>query len=327
MRRREFITLLGGAVSTWPLAAHAQQPALPVIGFLNGASEEAYAARIAVFLRGLAEAGFVAGTTVRIEFRHADGHYDRLPELANDLVRRRVAVIMTAGTAATLAAKAATTTIPIVFSSTIDPVALGFVASLAHPGGNLTGTARLNVEVGAKRLQLLHEMAPTATNIAMLVNPANSVLVEPLIRDAEAASRTLGLTLHVLRASTEREIDDAFSALVRLRAGALVIGADSFFSARYAQIIALAVRHRMPTIGNNREFVADGGLMSYGGNVDDGYRIAGTYAARILKGAKPADLSVQQSTRLELLINLKTARELGITVPPTLLAQADEVIE
>ena len=326
MKRREFIAFLGGAATVWPLRAEAQSP-LPVVGFLNSTSLEGYAARIAAFRQGLADAGFAEGKSVVIEFRHADGHYDRLPALATDLVRLRVAVIVTTGTSGALAAKAATTTIPIVFSMSGDPVEQGLVASLARPGGNITGTTRLNVEVVGKRLQLLHEMVPAATVLALLVNPANPALTEPLSRNAEAAARTLGLTLHVLRASNEREIEGAFATLVQLRAGALMIGPDAFFNSRTAQLAALAVRHKMPTIYQDREFVAAGGLMSYGGNLNDGYRIAGGYTARILKGEKPADLPVHQSTKLELLINLKTAKALGLAVPPALLARADEVIE
>ena len=327
MKRREFIACLGGAAAAWPLAARAQQPAMPVIGFLNSTSEEGYAARIAAFRKGLAEAGFVEGKTVRIEFRHADGQYDLLPAMAADLVRLRVAVIIATGASAALAAKSATTTIPVVFSLSADPVALGLVSSLARPGGNITGTTRLNVEVSAKRLQLLREMVPAAAIFALLGNPANPGTTEPVSRAAEAAARTFGLTLHVLHASSERGIDEAFAALAQLRAGGLMIGPDAFFNSRIARIAALAARHKMPTIYQDRLFVAAGGLMSYGGNLDDGYRIAGGMAGRILKGAKPADLPVHQSTKLELFINLKTAGALGLTVPPILLAQADEVIE
>ena len=326
MRRRHFITLLGGAAA-WPLASRAQQTSMPVIGFLNSGSQEGYALRFTAFRQGLAEAGYVEGKNVAIEFRHGDGQYDRLPALAADLVRHRVAVIVTSGTAAVLAAKAATATIPIVFSTGNDPVRLGFVANLAHPGGNITGTSRLNVEVGAKRLQLLHEMVPAATTFALLVNPAVPVVAETVSRDAEAAAHTLGLKLHVLRASNEREIDEAFAIAGGMRAGALVIGPDALFVSHYAQFAALAIRNGMPTSGQNRELVVAGGLMSYGGNLTDGYRIVGAYTARILKGEKAADLPVQQSTKLELFINLKTAKALGLTVPATMLGQADEVIE
>ena len=327
MRRRAFIGFLGGVTVAAPLAARAQQPAMPVIGFLNTASQEGYSARIAAFRRGLADAGFVEGKNVTIEFRYADGHFDRLPALAADLVRLRVAVIAATGTAAALAAKAATTTIPIVFSTSSNPVKAGLVDSLARPGGNVTGTTRLNVEIAAKRLQLLHEMVPAAATIALLVNPANPALAEPLLKEAEAAAPRLGLKLHVLRASNEREIDEAFSTLSPSLAGALMIAPDTFFNSRYAQLGGLVLRHKMPTISQERGFVAAGGLMSYGGSLDEGYRIVGTYAGRILKGEKPADLPVHQSTKLELFINLKTAKALGLTVPPLMLAQADEVIE
>ena len=327
MIRREFIALAGGAAAGWPLAARAQQPTMPVIGFLNAASQQAYSARIAAFRQGLADAGFVEGRNVAIEFRHVDGRYDRLPAMAADLVRRQVAVIAVTGTSAALAAKAATTTIPIIFSTGADPVESGLVASLARPGGNVTGTTRLNVQIAAKRLQLLHELVPTATTIAVLINPANPALAEPLLRQAEAMAPTLGLKLHVLRASNEREIDEAFSALLSLRAAALMIGSDAFFNSRAAQLGALVLRHKVPTIYQDREFVAAGGLVSYGGNLDDGYRIVGAYAGRILKGEKPADMPVHQSTKIEMFLNLKTAKALGLTIPPLVLAQADEVIE
>ena len=247
--------------------------------------------------------------------------------MAADLVRRRVAVIMAAGTAAALAAKAATTTIPIVFSTGGDPVESGLVASLARPGGNLTGTTRLLIEVGAKRLQLLHEMMPAARDVALLVNAGNRVMTEPQSRDAKAQVRTRGLKLHVLSASTEREIDEAFATLVKLRVGALMIAVDGFLTAQFTKIAALALQHKIPAIGSNRAFVDAGGLMSYGGNLDDGYAIAGAYAGRMLKGENPADLPVHRSTRFELFINRKTANSLGITIPLLLLAQADEMIE
>ena len=327
MLRREFIGLLGGTALVRSFAAQAQQPTMPVIGFLNSASQEGYAARNAAFRQGLADAGFVEGRNVAIEFRQTDGQFDRLPSVAADLVRRRVAVIVATGTAPALAAKAETTTIPIIFSTSGDPVESGLVASLARPGGNITGTTRRNVEIAAKRLQLLHELVPAAATITLLINPANPALSEPLLREVEAAAPRFGLKLHVLRARNVREIDEAFSALSPLRAGALMIGSDSFFNSRIAQLGTLVLRHKVPTIYQDREFVAAGGLMSYGGNLDDGYRIVGTYAGRILKGEKPADLPVHQSTKLELFINLKTAKALGLTVPPLMLAQADEVIE
>ena len=247
--------------------------------------------------------------------------------MAADLVRRRVAVIAATGASAALAAKAATTTIPIIFSTSANPVEAGLVASLARPGGNVTGTTRLNVQIAAKRLQLLHELVPAAATIALLINPANPALAEPLLRQAEAAAPTLGLKLHVLRASNEREIDEAFSALLRLRVAALMIGPDAFFNSRVTQLGALVLRHKVPTMYQDREFVAAGGLVSYGGNLDDGYRIVGAYAGRILKGEKPADMPVHQSTKIEMFLNLKTAKALGLTIPPLVLAQADEVIE
>ena len=327
MRRREFIALAGGAAAGWPLAARAQQPTMPVIGFLTATSQQSLAPRIAAFRQGLADAGFVEGRNVAIEFRHVDGRYDRLPAMAADLVRRRVAVIAASGSSAALAAKAATTTIPIIFSTSADPVETGLVASLARPGGNVTGTTRLNAQISAKRMQLLHELVPAAATIALLINPANPALAEPLLRQAEAAAPTLGLKLHVLRASNEREIDEAFSALLRLRAAALMIEPDSFFYSRSAQLGALVLRHKVPTMYQDREFVAAGGLVSYGGNLDDGYRIVGAYAGRILKGEKPADMPVHQSTKIEMFLNLKTAKACGLTIPPLVLAQADEVIE
>ncbi len=327
LTRRIFAGSLGGTVALAVVGANAQPPAMPVVGHLNPGSLKGHAVRILAFCRGLAEAGFVDGKTVAIAFRHADGHYDRLPALAADLVHRQVTVIAASGTTGMLAAKLATTTIPIVFSASIDPVALGVVASLDHPGGNITGTTRMNLEVGAKRLSLLHQIVPTATSVALLINPANAINSELVTANIESAAHTLGLHLHVLRASTEAEIEAAFAGLAQLGTGALMISSDAFFTTHGAQLCALALRYKIPTAHQNRDLVLAGGLMSYGGHLDDGFRIAGTYAGRILKGAKPSDLPVQQSTRLEFFINLKTAKELGIIVPPTLLALADEVIE
>jgi putative tryptophan/tyrosine transport system substrate-binding protein len=325
MNRREFITLLGGAVAAWPLGASAQQPEIPVVGFLNGGSPDGYAPMVAAFHQGLKDTGYVEAQSVRIEHRWADGQYDRLPAMAVDLVHHQVAVIVT-NSPGMLAAKAATTTIPIVFTTSGDPVELGFVASLARPGRNITGVTQLNVEVAPKRLELMHELVPTATIMAVLLNPTYPS-AETQSRGMQAAARTLGLQLHILRASNERDIDDAFATLAQLRAGAFVISSDPFFNSRAEQFAALALRHSVPTIFQYREFAAAGGLMSYGGSIIDSYRQAGVYTGRILKGEKPADLPVQQSTKVELIINLKTAKALGLTVPITLLGRADEVIE
>jgi putative tryptophan/tyrosine transport system substrate-binding protein len=325
VKRREFITLLGGAAA-WPLMARAQQPAMPVIGFLHGASSDGYAPMVAALRQGLQEAGYVEGHNVAIEYRWAEGHYDRLPALAADLVRRQVAVIVTGGTPPAFAAKAATSTIPIVIAVGIDPVQAGLVASLSRPGSNLTGLALLTVELAAKRLELLHELLPTATVLAMLVNPTTP-LTEPETRGMLHAGRSLGLQLHVVNASTESEIDIAFRTLVELRTDALVVSVDPFLNNQRAQIVALAARHAVPAIYGLRECATAGGLMSYGNDLADLYRQSGIYTAKILKGAKPADLPVQQAVRVEFVINLKTARTLGLTFPITLLGRADEVIE
>ena len=328
MKRREFITRLGGAATAWwPLAAHAQQQAMPVIGFLNTGSPDLAADRVRAFRQALSEAGFVEGRNVAIEYRWAEGDNDRMPALAADLVMRRVAVIAaTGGIPATLAARAATTTIPIVFIVGLDPVETGLVTSLARPGGNLTGASSLNVELGPKRLEVLHESIPTATNIALLVNPTNRN-AESQAADMQAAARSLGVTLHVLHASTERDFEAVFAKLPQLRAGALVIGTDGLFISQPDQLAGLALRYAVPAISQFREFAAAGGLMSYGGSLTDSYRLAGAYTGRILKGEKPADLPVQQATRVELIINMKTAKALGLTFPITLLGRADEVIE
>ena len=319
-RRREFITLFGGA-AMWALAARAQQPAMPVIGFLGSASPDAWAGRLLAFRQGLSEIGYVDGKNVAIEYRWADSQNDRLPAMAADLVRRQVAVIATPGsTPAALAAQAATTTIPIVFSIGGDPVQFGLVASLNRPGGNLTGGTFLSIEVGPKRLELLHELVPMATVVGLLVNPTNPNLAEPTTKNLRAAAHTLGLQLHILNASTDRDFDTVFATLIQLQLGALVIGADPFFSSRLEQLA-------VSTVYQSREFTAAGGLMSYGASFTDTFRAAGVYTGRILKGDKPADLPVQQVVKVELIINLKTAKALGLTVPISLLGRADEVIE
>ena len=326
MKRREFITILAGAAAAWPLAARAQQPAIPVVGFLNGASYDLSAYLVRAFHQGLSETGYVEGRNVAIEYRSADGQYDRLPALAADLVRRKVSVIAATGTPTGLPAKAATTTIPIVFVTGSDPVEQGLVASLNRPGGNLTGATTLAVELGQKRLELLHEVVPTATLIGVLVNPTGLNL-KAVLRDLQAAAGILGLPIHVLHASTERDFDTVFATVVRLRAGALVIGTDTFFNSQSGKLAALTVRHAVPAIYQYREFAAAGGLMSYAGSITDAYRVAGVYTGRILKGEKPSDLPVQQSTKAELFINLKTAKALGITIPQSVLVRADEVIQ
>jgi putative tryptophan/tyrosine transport system substrate-binding protein len=328
MRRREFIAGLGSAAAALPLSARAQQhQAMPVIGFLGSESADASGDRLRGFRQGLGETGHAEGRNVSIEYRWADGQYDGLSALAADLVRRQVRVIAAAGVPPALAAKAATTTIPVVFTTAGDPVALGLVASLNRPSGNLTGVTNLNVEIGPKRLELLRALVPTATTIALLINLTNPI-AETQSRNAQATAGTLGLQLHVLHASTERDLNTVFSTLTQLRAGALLISADLFLTAWSKQLAALTLRHAVPTISaEGREFVSAGGLMSYSGSLTDAYRLAGVYAGRILKGDKPADLPVQQATKIELIINMKTARALGLTVPETLLATADEVIQ
>jgi putative tryptophan/tyrosine transport system substrate-binding protein len=325
MRRREFITLLGGATA-WPLAAHAQQPAMPVIGFLGTRAPGDDPHLLTAFRLGLKEAGYIEGQNVAIEYRFAENQYDRLPALAADLVRRQVSVIAANGHAAQ-AAKAATATIPIAFVAGFDPVEVGLVASLNRPGGNITGVSILDVELGPKRLELLHELVPRVTVIAVLVNPSDPARAETTSKELQAAARILRVQLHVLHASTERDFDTVFANIVQLRAGGLVIGGEPFFNSRSEQLGELTMRHAMPTIYQLRTFAAAGGLASYGASLTDAYRLAGVYSGRILKGEKPSDLPVQQATKVELIINLKTAKAFGLTVPLSLLGRADEVIE
>ena len=325
MRRREFITLVGGAAAAWPLAARAQQAAMPVVGFLNTRVPGADPLLLAAVRRGLKETGYVEGQNLTIEYRWAYNQYDRLPALAADLVSHRVSVIAAIGSPSAPAAKAKTTTIPIVFIIGFDPVEVGLVTSLNRPGCNLTGVTVLGVELGSKR-ELLHELAPTANIIAALVNP-NTPAAKTQSTDLQTAARSLGLKLNVLHASTERDFDTVFATLLQLGAGGLVVGNDTFFSTRSEQLAALALRHGVPAIYQFREFVLSGGLASFGTTVVDTYRPLGVYTGRILKGEKPADLPVQQATKLDLIINMKTANALGITVPLPLVGRADEVIE
>jgi putative tryptophan/tyrosine transport system substrate-binding protein len=325
VRRREFITLLGGGAAAWPLAVRAQQPAMPVIGYLGAASPTLGRSR--ALQQGLKEAGYVVGENVSIEYRWAEGEYDKLPALAVELVRRQVSVIVTGGNAAAFAAKAATTTVPIVFILTEDPVHLGLVASIPRPGGNATGINVVSGELTAKRLELLHELVPAAARVSVLVNPADPTAMETTLRDLEPAARAIGLKIQVLKITTSQEIHGAFAAMVREQSEALFLGSDPFFTSRRVQLATLSARHGIPLASQAREIAEAGGLMSYGANIADGFRQAGVYTGRILKGAKPADLPVVQSSKFELVINAETARILGLAVPPTLLASADEVIE
>ena len=324
MRRRGFIKLLGGT-ALMPFAAHAQQ-ALPTIGFINGTSAQKYAPYVAAFLSGLKESGFVDGENVTIEYRWADGDYSRLPSLAGDLVQRKVAVIV-ANTPANLAAKKATETIPVVFTTASDPVQIGLVANMNRPGGNVTGISQLNASLGPKRLELAHELMPAATDMALLVNPNDPARAEKISTEVAAAASHLGLKLHILRAGTEKDIDAAFAGFAQFEPSVLVVGADAFFNANSRLLAETALRHKAPVIYEYTEFTDAGGLMSYGGNIRESYYWAGIYAGRILKGAKPAELPVLQSTTVELIVNLKTAKALGITVPLSLLGRADKIIE
>jgi putative ABC transport system substrate-binding protein len=327
MKRRAFMALLGGA-ATWPLAARAQQPAMPVIGYLGSASPTLYAHAVRAFREGLSKTGYVDGHNVRIEFQWADGQNDRLPILATELVRHQVNVIVAPGsTPAALAAKSATATIPVIFQVGVDPVTAGLVTSLAHPGGNITGVTNLNTELGPKRLELLRELVPKADIIALLVNPTSQVITETISADLASTASVLGLQLHILRASTEDDFDTVFQTLAELKAGALVIAPDAFFISESEELAALTVRHAVPAIAQFREFTAAGGLMTYGGSQTEAAHQIGVYTGRILKGEKPADLPVLQSSKVELVINMKTAKTLGLTVPLALLGRADEVIE
>src|ERR1700733_12946583 len=328
MRRRDFITLLGGASVAWPLAARAQQAAMPVVGFLSSASPDSYTIRLRAFRQGLKEAGYVEGQNAAIEYGGAEAQNGRLAVVAPELVHRQVDVIVAGGgTPCAVAAKAATGTIPIIVVVAVDPVAVGFVASLDKPGGNITGVTNLNVEIGPKRLELMHELLPSVTVIGVLVNPSNPALFEPFVQSLEAAAKRLRLELHVLNASDDRDFEPVFAALDQLKVGALVIGPDVFFNSHIEQIAALTIGHALPTVYQYRPFVEAGGLLSYGSDETETYHLVGAYTGRVLKGEKPANLPVVQSTKVELIINLKTAKALGLTVPLPLAGRADEVIE
>lgn len=328
LKRREFITLVGGTAATWPLAARGQRTAMPVIGFLSSSSPQAYAARLPAFAQGLKEEGFIEGQNVAVEYRWAGDHEDQLPVLVDELVHRQVTVIAAGGSSASKAAKAATTTIPIVFETASDPVTLGLVASLNRQGGNLTGVTNLNVEVGQKRLELLRELLPTAANIAVLVDPSDvPSLTEQILRNMQTAASALGMKLDVLHASTDRDLDTIFAGLGQLHVDALVIGPYLFFTSRIEKLGELSLRYAVPAIFSNRPFVTAGGLISYGGDATETHRLMGIYTGKILKGEKPGDLPVQRATKVELLINLKTAKALGIAIPLALSGRANELIE
>ncbi|MGC2454818.1 MAG: ABC transporter substrate-binding protein [Pseudolabrys sp.] len=326
MKRRDFIKVVGSGAA-WPFVARAQQSTMPVVGFVNAASAKNYTRQLAAFLKGLSETGYVAGQNVEIEYRWAEGRNDQLPAMVADLVHRQVAVIAATSTPAALAAKAANTTIPIVFETGADPIKIGLVGDLSRPGGQVTGVSQTNVEMAPKRMQLLHELIPTASVMALFVNPADGTLAEAYSREVQAAARTLGVELHILNVSTDRDLDGAFAKLIESRAGGLVISGGAFLTSRNEQLAALALHHAVPTIFADREFAAAGGLLSYGAAIADAYRLAGHYTGRILKGDKPADLPVQLATKVELYINLKTAKTLGVNIPNTLIGRADEVIE
>jgi putative ABC transport system substrate-binding protein len=325
MRRREFIGLAGGAAA-WPIAARAQQAAMLLVGFLGTRASGDDPQLLAEFRRGLKQSGYVEGQNLTIEYRWAEGHYDRLPALAADLVNRQMAAIAANGVAAQVA-KATTANIPIVFVAGFDPVEVGLIASLSRPGGNITGVSILDVELGPKRLELLHKLIPTATNIALLVNPTDAARAETILRGMRDAAQTLGLQLQVLNASNERDFDAAFASLAELGVGGLVIGGEPFFNSRSEQLGALSVRHAVPTVYQLRSFATAGGLVSYGGSLTEAYRLVGLYMGRILKGERPGDLPVQRATAVEMIINLKTAKALGLSVPLDLIGRADEVIE
>ena len=327
MKRREFITAVGGAAATWPLAVRAQQSVMPVVGFLHGGLADGFTREAASFRKGLSEVGRVVGRNIEIEYRWAEGHYDRLPEMALDLVRRKVAVIAAAPTAPALAAKAATDTIPIVFELGVDPVAAGLVTSISRPSGNVTGIVNLSAALVGKRIEVMHQLVPDAKFIAMLVNPDNGPTFNTETVEAQAAQTPLGVQIQFLHATTGNEIEAAYAKAAKIRAGAIVVSSDPFFISKRADIAALASRYRLPTIHIYRSFAADGGLISYGADLVDAYRLTGVYAGRIVNGEKPTDLPVQQSTKVEMTINLKAAKALGLTVPLPLLGRADEVIE
>jgi len=328
MRRRDFIVAFAGVAGAWPLTARAQQPALPTIGFLSGASPDTYQLFVTAFKEGLKRTDYVEGRNVAIEYRWAEDQFDRLPRLAANLVEDRPTMIMASGNAAAVAAKKATATIPIVFTSGFDPIQIGLVASFNRPEGNITGVYTFSHDMPTKSLELLHELVPAAAGIGLLINPTEPNLSEPVVvKEVEAAARPLGKQIHVLEASTDAEIDAAFSTLVQLRAAALIIAPDQFYNDRRERIAALALRHALPSVYGRREYAVAGGLMSYGTNLSDIYLQGGVYAGRILKGAQPADLPIVQSTKFELVINLKTAKALGLTLPPSFYWRADEVIE